>query len=341
MRRWLWCAASWLVLLSSSAPAFELTPQQLREGMRWPGEGGRRIPVSIGIEVIDFARVNLREESFAMAGYLDVTWVDPTLALQPNEGSEIRRFRPQQIWTPALEFVNAVEQVNGEREVDVYVTRDGHASQRIRFSHNFQSALDLQRFPFDRQRLFIEVAPFDPFAKDIDLSIDEGRVGMLEGASVPDWNLDSVNARLDQPNQAEAAGRFVFEVSISRRYTFYVWRVFLPITLLVVASWTAFWFDPVNLQPLITVSLSILLSLVTFTYAVDFSLPKVAYLTFTDRYVITAFSFVVSTLFVVAAMHICVRTNHLPRALLLQKIARIAFPVSFFTVIGLIAIITL
>ena len=56
-----------------------------REGIRWPGEGGSRIKVSIGLYLVDFARINLREESFDMAGYLDTAWTDPTIALQAEE----------------------------------------------------------------------------------------------------------------------------------------------------------------------------------------------------------------------------------------------------------------
>jgi hypothetical protein len=46
------------------------------EGIHWPGEGGKRIQVSLGVYLIDFARINLREESFDMAGYLDVSWTE-------------------------------------------------------------------------------------------------------------------------------------------------------------------------------------------------------------------------------------------------------------------------
>ena len=71
-------------------------------------------------------------------------------------------------------------------------------------------------------------------------------------------------------------------------------------TLLAFASWTVFWFEPTNLQPQISTSLAILLSFVTFNYAIDFSLPKVAYLTFIDRYILTSFAFVLSVTFAVA-----------------------------------------
>ena len=311
--------------------ARELPDQLRRDGIHWPGEGGQRIKVSIGIVLIDFARINLREESFDMAGYLDTSWTDPGLLLKAGESKgKARRYRPGQIWAPALEFVNAVEQVVGEREGDLYASDEGRVTQRIRFSHKFQSALNLKRFPFDSQTLSIVVTAFDPFAKDLELVIDERRVGKLNEASVTDWEINAVGARL-APIRGEdpVEKQFLFEVKVSRRYTFYVWRVLLPMTLLVVASWLVFWFEPTNLQPQISTGLAILLSLVTFTYAIDFSLPKVAYLTFIDRYTLTSFAFVLAAIFAVSAIHVMLKASGGERAMRYQVKARWVFPVAF------------
>lgn len=317
--------------------------EQLRlEGIHWPGEGGARIRVSLGLYLIDFARINLREESFDMAGYLDTSWTDTTIALKPGEGQgKIRRFRPGQIWAPALEFVNAVEQVNAEREGDLYVTDDGHVTQRIRFSHKFQSPFRLRRFPFDTQTLTIAVAPFDPFARDLNLVVDRGRVGKLSEASVTDWDIDSVGARIEPVDEGRpSTERFLFEVKIGRRATFYIWRVLLPMTLLVLASWAVFWFEPTNLQPQISTGLAILLSLVTFTYAIDFSLPKVAYLTFIDRYTLTAFAFVLAAIFTVSAIHVILRAEGEDLAKRLQRQARAIFPSAFVAVVAVMVILS-
>ncbi len=314
-----------------------LTPQLLREGIRWPGEGGRRIEVSLAIYLVDFARINLREESFDMAGYLDTAWVDPGLKLEGADAKkQTRRFRPGQVWTPALEFVNAAEQVNSEREGDVYVDDSGRATQRVRFSHRFHSPMRLKRFPFDEQTLTIEVAAFDHFAHDLDLVIDREHGGRLEDASVTDWDIERVWAELDREPESPDDNRFAFKIQVARRSTFYLWRILMPITLLIFASWIVFWFEPMNLQPQISTGLAILLSLVTFTYAVDFSLPKVAYLTFIDRYTLTAFSIVLATLLTVTAIHIVGRGRGVEVALKIQKAARFAFPAAYLAILALI-----
>ena len=311
--------------------ARELSEPLRKDGIHWPGEGGQRIKVAIGVELIDFARINLREESFDLAGYLDTSWTDPALILKAEEArGKARRYRPGQIWAPALEFVNAVEQVVGEREGDLYVSDQGRVTQRIRFSHKFQSSFNLKRFPFDSQTLSIVVTAFDPFAKDLELEVDEKRVGKLTEASVTDWEINNVGARTASTRRLDPVEKqFLFEVQVSRRYTFYVWRVLLPMSLLVVASWLVFWFEPKNLQPQMSTGLAILLSLVTFTYAIDFSLPKVAYLTFIDRYTLTSFAFVLAAIFTVSAIHVMLKEKGEERALQFQMRARWVFPVAF------------
>jgi hypothetical protein len=335
-----------LALLASLHLATSAAAQDLVErpkSIRWPGEGGKTVDISLGIVLVDFARINIREESFDMAGYLDTSWTDPSLALRRGEPAEgVRRFRPGQIWAPELEFVNAVEQVKAEREGDLYVSDDGRVTQRVRFSHKFQSPLNLQRFPFDEQTLKIVVAPFDPFARDLHLVIDEGRVGSLEEASVTDWSIDHVGARIVSAPGGDAADkRFLFEVKIARRSTYYIWRVLVPMTLLVLASWTVFWFEVKNLQPQISTGLAILLSLVTFNYAIDFSLPKVPYLTFIDRYTLTCFAFVLSDIFVVAAIHVALLRRGEALASRLQRVARWTFVPVLIVAIATLAITSL
>ena len=340
---WLRVVAGLAVALGATsargADAGPISEELRREGIRWPGENGRRIEVALGIYLIDFARINLREESFDMAGYLDTSWTDPTLTLaDADRKGRTRRFRPGQIWAPALEFVNAVEQVVTERDGDLYVADDGRVTQRVRFSHKFQSPLKLKRFPFDAQTLSIAVTAFDPFARDLKLTIDPDRVGKLSDASVTDWEIRDVNARIEPIGPGgPAEERFLFEVKVDRRSTYYVWRVLLPMTLLVIASWTVFYFDVANLQPQISTGLAILLSLVTFNYAIDFSLPKVAYLTFIDRYTLTSFAFVLAVIFTVSALHVVVRNQGAERAAQFQKRIRPVFPIAFAMAVATVA----
>ncbi len=336
--------SAWLVaLLATPAHATDRPPPPIEEGIRWPGSGGQRIEVSIGITVIDFTRIDAQAEVFEMAGYLDLAWTDPTLARpegKPGLGS--RRFRKGDVWSPELEFVNAAEQVTSERDGDLYVDREGRVVQRVRFSHKFRSPLSLKRFPFDRQVLRVIISPFDPFAKDIDLVVDRRATGKLPGASVPDWKIDGFSARVEPPKDGDPSDQeFVLEVRVTRRTTFYLWRVFLPLALLTAASWSVFWIDEEAAPAKFGTAVTVLVSLVAFSYTIDFSLPKVPYLTFADTFSLTAFAYVLAVIFAVTAIHFVHRRRGPEVSERLEALARRAFPASFALVILAEAFVTL
>ena len=86
----------------------------------------------------------------------------------------------------------------------------------------------------------------------------------------------------------------------------------LPLTLLAIVPWAAFWFEPQALQPQISTCMASLIALVAFNFAVDFALPKLVYLTLIDRHALLGFGFVVASVAVVTAIHLAVIRDRLP-----------------------------
>jgi len=76
------------------------------------------------------------------------------------------------------------------------------------------------------------------------------------------------------------------------------------------------------------------------SYAIDFSLPKVAYLTFIDRYTLTSFAFVLAAIFAVSTIHVTLKAKREDRALRLQRRARRFFPLAFVAMAFLIALLS-
>lgn len=310
--------------------------------MSWPGDEGKTVEVRLGIYLIEFARLNSRDETFDVTGYLDVSWVDPSLALKPGEPSHgVRRFSSHAIYRPELGFVNAVEP-QAEHQGDVYVDDGGRVSERLRFAHKFSSNLDLLRFPFDRQIVSVRVAPFEPFASNLELVVDPAKVGKSSTASVTDWSLLGIDAtirRVDPTDHEDV--EFVLEVALQRRYTFYFWRVMLPMILMVCASWATLWFEIPNIQPQISTGVSVLLSMVTFNYSIDFSLPKVHYLTFFDKFTLASFLMVLAVIPLVTILHLLSLRGQFVLATKLQRLSRMAFPVAYFLSLAIIVFVTL
>lgn len=338
--------AVFVLALASSSPTRgdEARPRPpLTEGIRWPGEGGKKIDVTVAITIIDFASIKPSEEAFEMAGYLDLGWTDPSLVFPPGAvGRDQRRFRKGDIWSPELEFVNAAEQVESEREGDLYVDRAGRVVQRVRFSHKFRSPLYLKRFPFDHQTLEIRVSPFDLFARDLNLIANSKATGKLPGASVPDWRIGDVSAAIETPRGGDPSDQtFRLRVEVTRRWVFYFWRVFVPLALLAAASWSVFWIDEEVAPARFGTAVSALVSLVAFSYSIDFSLPKVPYLTFLDAFSLSVFALMLAVIFAVTAIHHVYRNKGEAAGRRLDRIARRAFPIGFVVLIALQALISL
>ena len=103
----------------------------------------------------------------------------------------------------------------------------------------------------------------------------------------------------------------------------------LPLTLLAVVSFAVFWFEPVGLQPQISTCMASLIALVAFNFAIDFSLPKVAYLTLIDKHALIGFGFVAAAVVEVVLVHRAVVGNRVPAALRIQHISRLVFPIAY------------
>ena len=79
----------------------------------------------------------------------------------------------------------------------------------------------------------------------------------------------------------------------------------------------------------------------TFNYAIDFSLPRVAYLTLLDRYILTSFAFVLAVTFAVAIIHVVLAKIGDRAATRLQAKLRWAFPAAYLATIAVMMAIAL
>jgi hypothetical protein len=301
-----------------------------------PPPGPRPVTVELGFFLLDFARINPREESFDLHGYLLMRWRDPRLAWTAGDSPrQTRQLQPETVWVPEFAFPNALERVTLLRESDLTVQPDGTVARWIHLGGRFSTPLDLRRFPFDRQRLSFLVEPAEPNKIELRFIAVPEYVRLHPDAFLTDWSIRSLTARVEE-HLYEYLGlrvpRFRLEVTIARRATFYVWRVFLPMTLIVAVSWVVFWFDPSGLQPQISTTLSILLSIVLFNFSSDFAQPKVDYLTRLDRHAITSYVFVVAAILTIAAIHVVFNRWGMERAVRWQRAARWIFPTAYLVI---------
>jgi hypothetical protein len=273
-----------------------------------------------------------------VTGYLELSWRDPRLAVGAVANARPRatkRVDAGKIWTPRIFFENALEQPSYHHEPAVEVDDRGVVTSFVILTGKFSAPMNLRQFPFDRQVLGVRIGPFEDESV-VKFVVKPEMLLVSKRASATDWTIEGTAARVESHVYVAGEGiysRYENEVSVARRATFYVWRVMLPLTLLVLVSWAVFWFEPAGLQPQISTCMASLIALVAFNFTTDFSLPKVAYLTLIDKHALIGFGFVSASVVLVTLIHVALTRNHLQVALSIQRVARWAFPAAYLVFI--------
>ena len=210
----------------------------------------------------------------------------------------------EEVWWPSIEFVNA----SGGGSLDRHwltIDADGHVAYTARFNALVTSSMHLRQFPFDSQSLYIPIESYFHPSSDVVFVVDEGSTGFDPSNSLAEWDVLSVATSVDENDYAQLGeffgsySRFVFDIRIKRQWGFHLWKVFLPLLVIMACSWTVFWIQ--DLATNVGIAFTILLTVVAFNLAIADTLPKVPYLTFMDSVMVVSYVGVFLSLLVVMA----------------------------------------
>ena len=115
---------------------------------------------------------------------------------------------------------------------------------------------------------------------------------------------------------------------------FYIWKLFLPMMLIVFMSWAVFWIDPEQIGPRISLSLISMLNIIAYNFAISTFIPRISYLTLADKYIMGCLIIVFFAL--VEGIGSSTLAAHGKEALAkrIDKISRWAVPASFLLLTG-------
>jgi Neurotransmitter-gated ion-channel ligand binding domain/Neurotransmitter-gated ion-channel transmembrane region len=253
----------------------------------------RPVEVKVGLYVTNLADINQSSETFDIAGYLFYAWQDRRLAYNAKQvGTEARVMKLDEIWNPMMEMVNFKE--SKATDVTLTVAPNGTVSAQERFSKTLSSGLNLQRFPFDQERLQVVVESLLYPLTDVRFVVDESKLAIAKDSfvSLSEWSIQGVKGNLGKslfiPEQRDYS-RITMEVLLQRNSGFYVFKVMMPLLLITIASWSVFWIDAKEFSTQITIAFTNLLTVVALLLVVNDALPKVGYLTFMDGFTMLCF----------------------------------------------------
>ena len=124
-----------------------------------------------------------------------------------------------------------------------------------------------------------------------------------------------------------------FDLVAHRRVGYYVWKVILPLSMIVVMSWSVFWMDPNNLGPQTGIAATSMLTLIAFLFALGNILPRISYLTTMDRFVMGSSALVFAALLEAIGSGYLASHGRAATAVRIERQCRWLFPTVF---IGLI-----
>jgi hypothetical protein len=248
-----------------------------------PNAGGQPINVTVGIHMIDLMKINDIDQTLTGDFGVVLSWVDPRLSRL--EGCEVPI---AEIWSPGLVFLNSGRKFTG-RPKEVGVGPGGQVKYVQRYSGTFATYHSLSDFPFDKQTFRISLVSLEWSEKDVELVVDEKVTGRRKRLNISDWTIKEVGGTIGRQHLSSVdrfLSRYDFNISAERIKAYYVWKVILPLCLIVAMSWCVFWINPALYGPQIGLSATSMLTLIAFIFATTNMVPRLGYLTLLDQFIV-------------------------------------------------------
>ncbi len=330
-RRWMWIVSvvGLFFLMGERHGAYA------RDGWRErPDPPGQATQVGIGILVLDVDRIDDMNQSFSADMGVVMRWRDARLA---HAGPDSQTASLGEIWHPDIQLINQ-RAVTAEWEQNVEIDPDGTVTYRQRHTGEFSTRMYLARFPFDEHKLRIQFASIRYAADEIVLNnapfADRTGIGgelQLNEWKLLDWRLVSgpFSPHIAIPPRAAIA----FVIHVQRYPSAYIFKLALPLTLIVVMSWLVFWLSLDRMDAQIGLGATAVLTLITSRISFDTILPRVPYLTRIDYFQIACTALVFFAMFEVMITGTLVSRQELDIALRIDRHSRWVFPMLFLAAV--------
>lgn len=301
-----------------------------------PDPDGTTTKVAVGLYLIDISDIDDVKQSFTADIYGTLSWHDSRLS-EKMLGSSLEKctIGLKEIWHPHGEIINQLK-IHKSSDDTLEIDDKGNIIFRQRYMGEFSSPVDLKDFPFDSQVLNISAASSRYGPDEVSLIVDEQRTDRMEKLSIAGWDINLGEPRITSiylaPQDRELS-RIDFSLLAKRYAGFYLWKVLLPLALIVLMASTVFWVDPNEVGAQLGVSTASVLTLIAFQISFGYLLPRVSYFTRADIFIFG------STLLVFVALTEAILTSRLAKSgrqrlsLLIDRVSRLVYLLLF---IGLI-----
>lgn len=294
-----------------------------------PDHNGPPTIITLGILVADITGIDDVAQTISGDFILEMQWEDKRLAEQAG-----CRIPISQVWEPRLQVLNSynLSAARNFQKDQVEVEQGGHIHYYQRYFGSISIYHHLARFPFDSHNFRIRITSTDYNADEITIKADTEFTRVADLINIPDWAIGKVQATVETIDMAEIRlprSTFILQIPAVRKSTFYIWKVLVPLVLIVMMSWVVFWINPVKFGPQLGLSATAMLTLIAFQFAQTGVLPKLSYFTTMDKLILGSSLLVFLSFFESAAAIYMVSIGAEKAAVKTDQICRWLFPLIF------------
>jgi hypothetical protein len=155
--------------------------------------------------------------------------------------------------------------------------------------------MDLRHFPFDSQIFNFRFASSYWDDEEIDLILNPLETSMAPNAAPKSWGFDYAGYHITKSavrSHSESFYVFSFMVHAQRDPRYFIWRLLLPLIVIVILSWNVFWMYEDSSSALGNCFV-FLLTVVAFHQIANDMLPLIPTFTFLDSIVFISYGFIV------------------------------------------------
>lgn len=328
----------WVVMLTLPSVQVLASQDSVMLGER-PSQNGEPTVIEVNMFVIDVDEIDDVKQTFSIDLFVVARWQDPRLALPETERrGKVRFMMIDDIWTPKILLINDRGLKNQLRE-GVDVDDYGNMTYKNRMSGELKVNLEFQKFPFDVQRLPIEIVSYEYTADELQFTIGSTAIDQVDRFSIEGWQLKQLEPVIDvfvTPVDETRLPRLTYIIEAKRNSEYYVLTMLIPMSLIIFMAWTVFWLQPHIVPPRVAISTASIFSLIALGVSIRLGLPKVSYLTMADIFVLGC------TLMVFIALGVAVigsrwaNSDRMEQALKINAVARWVYML-LFVVVALVA----
>lgn len=307
-----------------------------------------QVIVDLGLHIVELTKVDEVTNTFNIEGFMDLVWCDPRMAYEVENGEELSerillKDKAQtllnEIWWPAVTIANQVNGRNIENQ-ELVILSDGTIEYKEKFSAELEAHYDLKKFPFDRQKLEIEIESFAWHDDVLLFQMNEEKIGFSNDFEIAEWHIEKVESKIESVKDIQdraSFSEFLMEIVVVRQYEYYLWKIIIPLIFLVIISWSVFLMIGEKLADRLRFSMIGILTIVSFQFIISDILPRVSYFTLMDSFLSISFFIMLLTMFESVYVNNLDLIDEHEEAKKIDLVCRIAFPSLYF--ISLIAII--